>query len=310
MPNRWWVYQRERFPVVAHGPLIAAFSFSAVSFSALLRGESDLPRADSALVAFGTAFLFFLQLRIADEFKDFEEDARYRPYRPVQRGLVTLRELGFVGAACAALQLTLALWLYPTLVFWLALVWVYLVLMSKEFFVADWLRARPIPYMASHMMILPLVDFYATACDWWPAEQEPPHGLFWFLAASYCNGIVIELGRKIRAPVDEEEGVNTYSYLWGRRKAVFAWLGAMLATAVCACLAAARIDFAWEVAAGLGLALAVAALVGRSFLHHPITPRAKRIEAMSGIWTILMYLSVGVVPLLLRWWFGQAGGEA
>ena len=37
MTNRWWVYQRERFPIFAHGLLIAAFSFSAVSFSMLLR---------------------------------------------------------------------------------------------------------------------------------------------------------------------------------------------------------------------------------------------------------------------------------
>ena len=37
-----------------------------------------------------TSFLSFLQLRIADEFKDFDEDSRYRPYRPVPRGLVTL----------------------------------------------------------------------------------------------------------------------------------------------------------------------------------------------------------------------------
>jgi 4-hydroxybenzoate polyprenyltransferase len=310
MANRWWIYQQERFPIFAHGPLIAAFSYSAVSFSTLLRDKSDLPPADSALVAFCTAFLFFLQLRIADEFKDFEEDARYRPYRPVQRGLVSLWELGFLGAACAVLQLLLALWLYPTLVLWLALVWVYLVLMSKEFFVADWLRTRPILYMASHMMILPLVDFYATACDWWPAEEHPPHGLFWFLAASYCNGIVIELGRKIRAPVDEEEGVNTYSFLWGRRTAVLAWLGAMLATAVCACLAAARIGFGWEAAAVLCVALAAAAFVGRHFLHHPISARAKRIESLSGIWTILMYLSVGVIPLLLRWWSSHTEGSA
>src|SRR5438132_5273528 len=65
MPNRWWVYQKERFPVLAHGILIAAFSFSAVSFSSLLRGQNTLPAARTALVAFGTAFLFFLQLRLA-----------------------------------------------------------------------------------------------------------------------------------------------------------------------------------------------------------------------------------------------------
>ena len=46
-----------------------------------------------------------------------EEDARYRPYRPVPRGLVTLRELGVVFAAAAVIQLALAIWYFPPLVF-------------------------------------------------------------------------------------------------------------------------------------------------------------------------------------------------
>jgi len=87
--NKWWVYQKERFPFIAHGPLILAFSASAVCFSSLLR--EGTPSIQSLLAAFSSSFLFFLQLRIADEFKDFEEDSRYRPYRPVPRGLVTLR---------------------------------------------------------------------------------------------------------------------------------------------------------------------------------------------------------------------------
>jgi len=104
---RWWVYQRERFPLVAHGPLILAFSFCAVSFSAHLR-QGVWPRAGAAGVAFVSSLLFFLQLRIADEFKDREEDARFRPYRPVPRGLVRLRELGWLFALGALVQLGLA----------------------------------------------------------------------------------------------------------------------------------------------------------------------------------------------------------
>jgi 4-hydroxybenzoate polyprenyltransferase len=301
MANRWWVYQRERFPIAAHGPLIAAFSYSAVSFSALLRGPDTFPAVRAVLVAFGTSFLFFLQLRMADEFKDFEEDALYRPYRPVQRGLVTLTELGILGGLCAVAQLGLALWLDPSLLWLLALVWAYLVLMSKEFFVRDWLKARPIPYLVSHMVILPLVDLYATACDWWP-KGHAPHGLLFFLLASYCNGVVIEIGRKLRAPEDEEKGVNTYSFLWGRPAAVLAWLGAMLGSGLCATLAAFQIGFVVPVVIILGLALLTAALVGRQFLRGPATVRAKRIEALSGVWTILLYVSVGALPLLWRWW--------
>ena len=301
MPDRWWIYQRERFPILGHGLLIAAFSFSAVCFSALLRDQSDLPAARTLLVAFGTAFLFFLQLRIADEFKDFEEDSTYRPYRPVPRGLVSLRELAVVFVLAALVQFGLALWLRPSLVALLAITWTYLALMSKEFFAGAWLKHQYVVYLLSHMAIIPLVDFYATACDWWPTEQEPPPGLGWFVAVSYFNGVVIELGRKIRAPADEEAGVNTYSAVWGRRRATAVWLAALLATAGLAATAAQRIDFLVPVASVLGVMLAAAALVAGRFLRHPAPQRGKEIEAFSGLWTLLLYLSLGAVPLVWRW---------
>lgn len=297
MPNRWWVYQRERFPLFAHGILIAAFSFSAVSFSSLLRGHTALPSMAAALTAFVTSFLFFLQLRIADEFKDFEEDSRYRPYRPVPRGLVSLRELGILGAGCVLVQLAAALWLQPSLVLLLLPAWLYLAAMTKEFFVGAWLKKQPLTYMLSHMMIMPLVDLYATACDWWPSAG-PPRGLFWFLAVSYANGIVIETGRKIRAPQDEEIGVDTYSHVWGPANAVRVWLGAMLLTAGFAMTAALFIDFLLPVAVVLVLLLLGALAVSMRFLRLPDSRGAKRIENLSGLWTVLMYLILGAVPLL------------
>lgn len=298
---RLWTYQAERFPVVGHGILIAAFSFSAISYSMLLRGEVAWPGPKTVLVGFLTAFLFFLQLRIADEFKDFEDDSRYRPYRPVPRGLITLKELGILGILSAAGQFGLALWLEPALVPLLVLVWVYMGLMSREFFVRNWLKARPVTYMWTHMLIVPLIDFYTTACDWRVAGSSVPHGgLVWFLIVSFFNGIVIELGRKIRAPEDEENGVETYSALWGRRKAVLIWLAALGLTAASAWLAAREIGFAGPVGVLLSLLLVAALLVAVRFMRVPTPHRAKQIETMSGVWTLLMYLSVGTVPLIVR----------
>jgi hypothetical protein len=299
MSNRWWVYQRERFPIFAHGPLIAAFSVSAVSYSALLRGETTLP-VGGTLVAFCTAFLFFLQLRVADEFKDHEEDMRFRPYRPVPRGLVKLRELGWVGVAAAAAQLALALAVQPALVPFLVLVWAYLGLMSVEFFAAAWLKARPFTYMWTHMLIMPLIDFYATACEWRVRDADLPHALFWFLLVSFFNGIVIEIGRKLRASADEEPGVETYSAACGRRRAVGAWLAAMTLCAASALLAAEAIDFLLPVAAVLAALIAVAALLARRYLATDVAGAGKWLETISGVWTLAMYLTVGVVPLLAR----------
>jgi hypothetical protein len=301
--RRWVVYQRERFPLAGHAPLVAAFSASAVCFSSLVRGQVAVPRLDALTVAFLTSLLFFLQLRIADEFKDFDDDSRFRPYRAVPRGLVTLGELAWVGVFAAAVQLGLALWIEPSIAWLLVLTWVYLALMTREFFLAHWLKAHPVLYMASHMLILPLVDLYATACDWWVAGlRRPPDGLYWFLIVSYLNGIVIEVGRKTRAAADEEPGVETYSALWGAQGAVLVWLGALACTATAAWQAAARIGTAAPMLALLVVLFSICGVTALRFLRQPVAGSGRSFELMSGIWTVLMYLGLGVCPLVWAVW--------
>jgi len=300
MANGWCVYQRERFPLLVHGPLIAAMSVAAVSVSRFLRGATGLPAVGQFLVAFLTTLLFFLQLRVADEFKDRDADARYRPYRAVPRGLVSLRELGTLAAAGAILQLGLALWLQPSLVLLLVAVWVYLGLMWKEFFAHRYLTAHPIAYLWSHMLILPLVTLYATACEWHTAGVPLPGRLSWLLAASFFNGLVIEIGRKIRASEAEERGVETYSALWGRRTATLAWWSAMLLAAAASLLVATAIGLSAVLAVAFGSVLIVAALAAWRFLDQPTATRAALIEPLSGLWTLVAYLGLGVGPWLLR----------
>ncbi len=309
--NRWWIYQQERFPLIAHGPLIAAFSASAVSYSALLRGAGELPRWESYIVAFLVSLGSFLLLRIADEFKDAEEDALHRPYRAVPRGLVKLSELRRIGVAVAGVQLLFSGWLsvrttedgigfHEQLLGLLAVTWVYFGLMSKEFFARDWLKARPVVYLLSHMAIMPLVDWFATGCDWVPSGAGMPKGLSWFLAASFCNGVVIELGRKIRAPEQEEKGVETYSFLWGRSLAVASWLTAIAATLGCAWMAATRINFEMTVVQVLSVVGLIAAGLGAAFIRTESGRLAKLIEVVSGAWTLALYLMLGVVPLAAK----------
>jgi 4-hydroxybenzoate polyprenyltransferase len=303
---RWVVYQRERFPILAHGALIAAFSSGAVCYSAQLRATRDgtpfSVQASSLVVAFVSCLLFFFELRVSDEHKDFEDDLRWRPYRPVPRGLVTLRELTWVAMAGALVQLGLALWLEPRLVAPLAAVWGFMALMTREFGVREWLRRHPITVLWSHMLILPLIDLYATACDWMPsgAGRVVGEGLAWFLVASFFNGIVVEIGRKIRAPADEEIGVETYSALWGIRRATLAWLGAMACTLLFATLAARAVGAAWIVAGLLGAIGLAAVVTSRRLATAPVAGAGKRAELLSGLWTIAMYLGVGVLPLLVR----------
>ena len=59
--NRFFIYQKERFPFLAHGLLISAFSFSAISYSRICRGAEGFVEWPRFFVAiFTTVTLFFL----------------------------------------------------------------------------------------------------------------------------------------------------------------------------------------------------------------------------------------------------------
>ncbi|MBA3895473.1 MAG: UbiA family prenyltransferase, partial [Gemmatimonadales bacterium] len=289
-----WSYQAERFPLIAYAPMVVAFTASAAYYSRFARGEAGFIPGDRFVVGAFTALVFFAWLRILDEHKDAEIDRRYRPELPVPRGLVTRAELRRVGGALLALALALNLLVAPQLFGAIALVAAYAALMTKEFFVGEWLRARPIAYLLSHMAILPLIDFYTTGLDWLAEGVVPPPALGLFLALTYFNGVVVEVGRKIRVPEAEREGVDTYTKAWGLGTAPMVWLAVLALTAVIAgaallAVGASRIELG--ILGALALGAAVPAL---RFLRAPRAGLSRQIEAASGVWTIAMYLLLGI----------------
>lgn len=295
---RLWQYQLERFPLHKHGLLVAAFSFAGMSLSASLRGHVALPDIGAFLVCFMTTLSTFLMLRIADEHKDKEDDAMYRPSLPVPRGLVSLMELRGVFIACALLQVVFNALFCPALLMVLSCTWAYLFLMSKEFFAREWLRKNPAAYLLSHMVILPLVDAYITACDWLPGGHSAPGGLLFFLALSFFNGIVLELGRKIRSTSEEETGVETYSALWGLKRSVVMWSAAVAVSACFTILTAAASGTLVLVSALTFLMLVILRRVADSVMSGTLPSVGGRMETISASWLLVLYICLGLTPFL------------
>ncbi len=298
--RRLWIYQAERIPLARTAILIAVFSSASVTLSALLAGR-PLASVWTYALAFLAGLVFMIQLRAADEVKDAEDDARYRPERPVPRGLVTLREIVSVAIGLGVLVLALTGLFDLRLVLVLALVWLWLGLMSAEFFVPEWLRARPFLYLVSHMLIMPLIDLFVTATEWLPrAGWSAPHGLWLFLALSFMNGCVLEIGRKIYAPASERTGVETYTSLLGIPRALLAWLGCLLVAFAFILAVGSRIDATLAVALPAALALAFAVATALRFLRSPTPAAQKLIDTAASIWVLFSYGAVGFAPLILR----------
>ncbi len=301
---RLWAYQAERFPVFKHGVLIAAFGASAVCLSALLRGAA--PEWPSLVVAVLVLFGFFFQLRVADEHKDNEDDTKYRPERPVPRGLVKLAELRSVAIAVGVVQIVLTAWLGWAMLGLLVLVWAYMAVMTKEFFVPAWLKKQPVIYMVSHMAIMPLIDLYATACDWLPAGVALHEGfgltLGAFLLLSLVNGSVIEIARKSWAPAMEREGVETYSRAWGAARAGVVLMTILLAGLALAAFVNVRSGAGFWFLALLMAVTLYAAWTAIDYAGTPTETTVKRLETGTAVFVMANYLLLGVLPLMASLW--------
>lgn len=289
-------YLQERFPPASNG-FAAATMALALASAASGHAFDSAPDATGLIAATVVVVGIFLILRICDEFKDAEDDARYRPERPVPRGLVSLRELAGIGAIAAAAQLIVVLLAAPD-AWWLLLsAWAWIGLMTKEFFIGHRLKARPVAYLVSHMMVMPFIALLAAAIGYGSVgilSSWIPWGL---AGLAFLAGVVMEIGRKIWDV--ERPGVETYSGLWGHGGAVFAWqmLVSLLIIAVSPFQIAAGSSSIESLPIVVVAMLHLLVVIWNSETNRAAMPQ-KRIELLSSIYVLMIFITLGAAAWL------------
>lgn len=287
--RRLGTYTTERFPLGAYLPMILVAAFAALGYSRVARGAAGFTTLAAYATAVVTLLAAFFALRVADEHKDAAVDRLTRPELPVPRGVVSLGELRVVAAGALLMAAIANALLSPALLLTLGAAMLWLALMTREFFAREWLRARPALYLASHMVIMPLLLLHATAIDWLPGGSRAPRALALFLAATYATGLVLEIGRKVRAVPDERPGVETYTSSWGVQRAVTAWLAALGLSAALVGASSYAVFARWAFIAAPLLALLAATAALRITRAPAERGAGKPIEAASAAWTLAAY---------------------
>ena len=206
--KKWYTYQKERFPIATYGLYIFSIVFGTFCFATESKNWIML------IPMFVVALLQFLMVRIVDEFKDFEEDSKYRPYRPVPRGLVSLKELGILGGICAIIQIGLTAILNLKGLIYLSLVWIFFAIMSKSFFIKKLVDKHILLEVTLDEFLMPILVLYLSTFVTTISVKLIP-----FLILSYLGSWIVEIARKIRCKEDEENGVKTYTAVFGIPKA-------------------------------------------------------------------------------------------
>ena len=293
---RLWIYQSERFPLKKTGPLLGVYSAASICVSAQL-ADRPLPGWPAFAVGFVLAMALFFQMRVCDEFKDAEDDRRYRPERPVPRGLVSLTEVLMIGILTLPLAAVSAWMWHPPVLWYLILVWVWLAAMTTEFGAPVWLKARPGLYLVSHMAIMPLINLLLTCIEWLPADRIPSK-LWVFLVLSFVNGCILEIGRKLWSPETEIAGVDTYSRLWGYRAAALVWLWCVLVSLMFMVTIGFATGVGWVTIVAGGAAIVPCGLALRTYMAAPTAKAQDRMDRVSGLWVFYCYFVVGFLPFL------------
>lgn len=317
------IYLNERFPLGKNSIFVLIFTLSGYIYTGLLYNskiinqifskEIKVPMPWHKIVAlFIIIFMFFLQLRITDEFKDYEEDLKYRAYRPVQRGVITLKALGKIGIATIIIQIILAYVIDFKIIYFMIIVWFYMFLMAKEFFIKEWLTKRILIYALSHVVIMIFITLVIVNATQYIVLGEAENiikfgALQWYrhnidialiplFTLNYLNGIVLEIGRKTRRADEEEHGVQTYSKLWGKKKAVVIL---SLLFAVEYFLVILGLSYTYEkyfLFSGLTLLiiLIISIYFMIKFLKKDLS--GKIVESVSGLWIVFSSMGLGLLP--------------
>ena len=327
------IYLNERFPLGKNSFFVLIFTLSGYIYTGLLYNSKIIKSILSKEVnrvplfwgkeidkvpiiwyklfpLFIIIFMFFFQLRITDEFKDYEEDLKYRPYRPVQRGIISLKALGKIGIATIIIQIILAHVINSKLIYFMLLVWVYMFLMTKEFFIKNWLTERILIYALSHVVIMIFITLVIVKGTGYilqdhfletlylllkKYEKNIFIGLIPLFALNYLNGIVLEIGRKTRKANEEEHGVQTYSKLWGRKKAVFILCILYVIEYIFVLFGLSNINKEFFLVGQLILTitLVISIYFMIKFLKKDLTGKIP--ENISGIWILISSMNMGLI---------------
>ena len=303
--KKWYTYQKERFPVLMYGIYIFSIVFSTYCFTSWLgrnlffngslmnivsvNNPSEI-KWSTILIMFIVAFLQFLMVRIIDEFKDYEDDCKFRPYRPVPRGLITLKELKVLFIICIIMQMLITVIFCAKAIPFLILVWVFFAIMSKSFFIKKITEKYILLEVLLDEFLMPILVIYLAIFVNGSIEQLFASKFFFlFLFMTYIISWIVEIARKVRCKEDEEKGVKTYTAVFGIKNATI-----LLSTLEIALACIQGIILNKYIISVVCLIFAVI-LINIGFITKRNRKFAKLTELSANIYIFLVYFSMGLL---------------
>ena len=275
----WLTYSKERFGIVDHLLLVGGISLSGMYIA------SDSFSPSGFLTSFVLLIAFFYQLRLMDEYKDYDKDVIANPDRPLPRGLlererveVVIKWLQVILQIIPVIILTLIPALMNAAIMYI-ITMCYLWIMYKEFFMEKWLSTHTLIDVALHQVI---VVFFCV----FPVLTTNGDFLFnpitWYYGLTVVGGFLcFEVCRKLDP--NKHAVLRTYLSLYGPKKTYALVIAVTVIAAIGASLAGYYFLWAFEIAM-----VAVASLI-------VIKPEKFKLVEMAAMLSLAAHIWSGVI---------------
>ncbi len=229
--TRFKMYTDERFPFLATAVFVLLFSFNSFYLFDALNLNTKVVFSIPMLLGYLTMFLVFFHLRLMDEFKDYKDDVRAYPERILSRGIIQLKDFKLILSYFFVFEIAMNLYLGQRHFYAWLIVFVYSLLMYKEFFVGEWLEKRLTLYLISHQLILPMMAFYMFSIvsqgDFFATSN------IWATIFIASLSFYYEIARKTWSKDREQAGADSYTSVWGIKLSISVIFGALVINTLC-----------------------------------------------------------------------------
>jgi len=210
--KNFYIYQKERFPIVVLG---LSFLPAILSSGAVVASQAEFK---FVLIALIVSVAYLLHVRIIDEFRDYEHDLRHHKERPVSSGIISLKELRVIDwLAIVAVPLASLYSGTGALLIAVAML-LYSYFARKEFFLGLQFRRYFYLYNAVNlvqMLLLQILVYTIANPSFSFTTLVTVHFLF-----TTTGTIIFEFLRKVKSPGNDGTGKDTYTWFLGLNNAL------------------------------------------------------------------------------------------
>jgi hypothetical protein len=157
------------------------------------------------IIVTSALLLYLFELRLFDEFKDFEHDKKYYPNRPVQRGIIGLSELKPILGIVILLQILLVIFYLPN-IYLFGFVQIYTLIISREFFLKSWMVKHFSINIILHEIVTPFLFLFLFSFSSHVISRQTIFYSFLY----GINFFLLEVGRKLIPREPTHKANDTY----------------------------------------------------------------------------------------------------